>query len=340
LTNYKCQRLVFLLNALKSLLWILRHNELDVIKLYNSITPFVQVATGENNNMLNFGYWTQKTNSPLKAQEDLSTLVGKFADFQSAERVVDVGSGFSAPAIHWKLTYDFLDVLCVDINPQQLYTARRILIPPRRTKITTTSDDSTSIADVEARRQTTAVLGGDVISLVNATATKLPFIDGCVDRIVALESAQHFNQPEYFFRESKRILNPAGLMVIAIPIIDSNNMNGTSSLIQQFRNLGILYFSWASEHHTIENIKSSITSEGLNIEHIKCIGQHVYEPLTNYYIHNRKLLKRTVRKSLASYTQVILFEIVENIVYRSALKMKDLSKKGIIDYVLVRAVKP
>jgi hypothetical protein len=46
-----------------------------------------------------------------------------------------------------------------------------------------------------------------------------------------------------------------------------------------------------------------------------------------------------VRKTLSSSTQVVLFESIENIVYRSALKMKDLSQKGIIDYVLVRAVK-
>lgn len=296
---------------------------------------------GSNNNMLNFGYWTQKTNSPLEAQQDLSTLIAKFADFQSAETLIDVGSGFSAPAIHWKSTYDFLEILCVNINPEQLYTAKRILVPPIRRRIAAASHNSTSIEDINVRhQQPTPILGGgDIISLVNATATRLPFIDRCVDRIVALESAQHFKPLKYFFRESKRILNTRGLVAIAIPIIDSSNMIDGNSLLKQFRKLGILYFSWASEHYTIENLKSCITSEGLNIEDIKHIGRNVYEPLTNYYIRNRKLLKTAVRKTLSSSTQVVLFESIENIVYRSALKMKDLSQKGIIDYVLVRAVK-
>jgi cyclopropane fatty-acyl-phospholipid synthase-like methyltransferase len=297
---------------------------------------------GSNNNMLNFGYWTQKTNSPLEAQQDLSTLIAKFADFQSAETLIDVGSGFSAPAIHWKSTYDFLEILCVNINPEQLYTAKRILVPPIRTRIAAAaSHNSTSIEDMNVRhQQPTPILGGgDIISLVNATATRLPFMDRCVDRIIALESAQHFKPLKYFFRESKRILNTRGLVAIAIPIIDSSNMIDGNSLLKQFRKLGILYFSWASEHYTIENLKSCITSEGLNIEDIKRIGRNVYEPLTNYYIRNRKLLKMAVRKTLSSSTQVVLFESIENIVYRSALKMKDLSQKGIIDYVLVRAVK-
>jgi cyclopropane fatty-acyl-phospholipid synthase-like methyltransferase len=164
-------------------------------------------------------------------------------------------------------------------------------------------------------------------------------MDRCVDRIVALESAQHFKPLKYFFRETKRVLNTRGLVAIAIPIIDSSNMIDGNSLLKQFRKLGILYFSWASEHYTIENLKSCITSEGLNIEDIKRIGRNVYEPLTNYYIRNRKSLKTAVRKTLSSSTQVVLFESIENIVYRSALKMKDLSRKGIIDYVLVRAVK-
>ena len=50
-------KVAFLLNTLKFLLWIIRHNELDTINLYNSITPYIQIATGGNGNMLNFGYW-------------------------------------------------------------------------------------------------------------------------------------------------------------------------------------------------------------------------------------------------------------------------------------------
>jgi ubiquinone/menaquinone biosynthesis C-methylase UbiE len=342
----------FSLNTLQSLLWILRHNEFDTINLYNSLTPFVQVATGGNGKMLNFGYWSQnnKTSgmSPLQAQEELSTLIGKFGDFQSSHRVIDIGSGFSAPAIQWKSTYDFLDIVCVNINSQQLSTAAKTLVPLIATRArfhATNADIDSSIistADAKARQPiTTPVMCGDTISLVNATATTLPFADKCVDRIVALESAQHFKPLQYFFKESTRILRPKGLIIIAIPVMmnSTGNKINRSSFIQQFRKLGILYFSWASEHYTLENIRSSLKSEGISIEDIQHIGHYVYEPLADYYIQNRKLLKKTIRDSLSSHNQVISWEIVENIIYRSALKMKDLSQKGIIDYVLIKGAK-
>jgi SAM-dependent methyltransferase len=340
-------KVAFLLHTLKSLLWIIRHNELDTINLYNSITPFVQVATGRNGNMLNFGYWNQNKKtldmSPLQAQEELSALIGKFGDFQSSHRIIDIGSGFSAPAIQWKLLYNFLDIICVNINSQQLSTAAKTLVPlvatTAKSHIINADIDNSIIntADAKVRQSVTApIICGDVISLVNATATTLPFADECVDRVVALESAQHFKPLQYFFKESTRILKPKGLLIITIPVIISSTK---SSFIQQFRKLGILYFSWASEHYTLDNIKSSLKSEGISIEDIQHIGHYVYEPLADYYIQNRKLLKKAIKDSLSSHTQVILLEIIENIIYRSALKMKSLSQRGIIDYVLIKGVR-
>jgi ubiquinone/menaquinone biosynthesis C-methylase UbiE len=297
--------------------------------------------------MLNFGYWSQNKKildmSPLQAQKELSALIGKFGNFQSSHRIIDIGSGFSAPAIQWKLIYDFLDIVCVNINSQQLSIGAKTLVPLIATtaKSHIINDDINnsiiSTADAKVRQSVTApVICGDIISLVNATATTLPFADECVDRVVALESAQHFKPLQYFFKESTRILKPKGLLIIAIPVIISSTK---SSFIQQFRKLGILYFSWASEHYTLNNIKSSLKSEGISIEDIQHIGHYVYEPLADYYIQNRKLLKKAIKDSLSSHIQAILFEIIENIIYRSALKMKSLSQRGIIDYVLIKGVR-
>jgi ubiquinone/menaquinone biosynthesis C-methylase UbiE len=346
-------KVAFSLKTLQSLLWIIRHNEIDTINLYNSITPFVQVATGGNSNMLNFGYWSQNKKildmNPLHAQRELSALIGKFGDFQSSHRVLDIGSGFSAPATQWKSIYNFLDIICVNINSQQLSTAAKTLVPSITTTamfhtINTDIDGSvisTSTANVKGRPIAASTMCGDILSLVNATATTLPFADGCVDRIVALESAQHFKPLQNFFKESARILKPKGLLIIAIPVImgSPGSKINKGSFIQQFRKLGILYFSWASERYTLDNVNSSLRSEGLAIKDIQHIGNNVYEPLADYYILNRKLLKKTINDSLSSRTQIIAFKIIENIIYRSALKMKSLSQKGIIDYILIKCTK-
>jgi ubiquinone/menaquinone biosynthesis C-methylase UbiE len=340
----------FLLKTLKSILWIIRHNELDTINLYNSIAPYVQIATGGNGNMLNFGYWNHNKKTvymnPIEAQEELTALIGKFGDFQLSQRVIDVGSGFSAPAAQWKLTYDFLDIVCVNINSQQLSTAAKTLVPlitPTTGVYTFNADTkNVNVSTADAVRQpVTSVTCGNIVSLINATATTLPFADECVDRVVALESAQHFKPLQNFFKESARILKPGGLLIIAMPIMISprDSYINWSQFIHQFRKLGILYFSWASEHHTLDSIESSLKSEGITIEDVQHIGHYVYEPLANYYIQNRKLLKKTIKDYLSSYTQVISFEIIEKFIYRSAQKMKDLSQKAIIDYVLLKGEK-
>jgi SAM-dependent methyltransferase len=340
----------FLLKTLKTLLWTIRHNELDTINLYNSITPYVQIATGGNSNMLNFGYWNHNNKTvsmnPMEAQKELSALIGKFGDFKQSRRVVDVGSGFSAPAAQWKLTYDFLDIVCVNINSQQLSTAAKILVPTiaPTTRVHTFNAD-TKNANVntkdDVRQPETFVMCSNIITLINATATTMPFADECVDRVVALESAQHFKPLQYFFKESARILKPGGRLVFAMPIMISltDSKSSWSQFIHQFRRLGFLYFSWASQHYTLGSIESSLKSEGINIEDIQHIGHYVYEPLANYYIQNRKLLKKTIKDYLTSYAQVMSFEIIEKIIYRSALKMKDLSQKAIIDYVLIKGEK-
>ena len=78
-------RVAFLLNTLKFLLWIIRHNELDTINLYNSITPYIklQQAGMVTCSTLDTGVITRKQSmNPMQAQEELSALIGKFGDFR------------------------------------------------------------------------------------------------------------------------------------------------------------------------------------------------------------------------------------------------------------------
>jgi cyclopropane fatty-acyl-phospholipid synthase-like methyltransferase len=329
--------------AFKSILWINRRNEKDVVALYNSITPFVQYALDDSNNkynMLNFGYWTRTTTNPIEAQMKLCELVGIFADLKSTMKVIDIGSGFCAPALLWNLRYssnngNLLDIFCIDINLKQLHEALEniISLPLARTSKSALTYEMVN-ADAAACKQTRAN-NTAAISLVNATATTLPFANNCVDRIIALESAQHFKPLSKFLSESKRVLKPEGLIVIALPVI-AQKLSYRPSLLQ-FAKLGILYFTWASEHYSLEKIKSEIKTGGFEIQDIQHIGHHVYAPCADYYIQNRRVLKKRLKTRAYSHARSLLIEFVERIVFFSALKMKDLSQKEIIDYVLIKA---
>ena len=301
---------MFKINLLQFPLWFLRRNERDIVNYYNFMTPYIGRATGSN--ILNFGYWSEKTKDPLQAQNELCRLVGEFANLNSAKKVIDVGSGFSAPAIHWKSIYSLLNIICININLLQLKTATKLVS-------NTPGSDTKTLSNAKE------------ISFVNAAATILPFVDQCVDRVVALESAQHFKSLIRFIRESKRILKRDGLLIIAIPVIT------TAKSLQQFMKLGILSLTWASERYKLTNIKSMIKSAGFKIIEIQYIGSHIYEPLSDYYIQNRNIIKHIILKGDSSYFRTILYDIIENIFYKSALKMKEVYQKGIIDYVLIKA---
>lgn len=316
--------------SVKLNLWIFKQTERDIIKLYNSLTPYVRTAVNDSNDyMLNFGYWEKNSNDPVNAQHELSAIFGKFAKFDTVEMIADVGSGFSAPAVQWRSEYPHLRILCVDINYMELSTARKMVIFP------------------PFPPNSSLPASSDRISLINASSAMLPFGKDKLDMIVAFESAQHFQSIANFLEVSRSILKPGGLIVLAIPVVNLESLekggeNQNVSVVKKLKlmkRLGILYFSWASQQYDIDTISKSIINRGYQIEEFQQIGHHVYEPLAEYYVRNRKNIRRRLIQSFATYKQRMFFEFVEYMVYRSALKMKDLSMNGMLDYVLIRAKK-
>ena len=292
------------INPLQVFLWTFRRKERDVVNLYNSLSPLMQLAT--ENNMLNFGYWKNNPADPLGAQNELCKLVGEIADLDSAGIVLDVGSGFSVPATYWKSQYENINIICINTNFQQLALSTKLV----GNSISNVKDNSYSL------------LQTDDIRFVNATSTYLPISNNSVDRIITLESAQHFRPLSQFIRESKKVLKNNGVLVIAIPVTSN------PSKLSSFMKLGILSFTWASEHYSLDHVKSAIITGGFLINEIQSIGSHVYDPLTDYYMKNRKCLRERILERYPSY--------LEKILYKSLLKMKHVSQKGFIDYVLIK----
>jgi len=294
------------INPLQVFLWTFRRKENDVVNLYNSLSPLMQLAT--DNNMLNFGYWKNNPVNPLGAQNELCKLVGEIADLDSARIVLDIGSGFSTPATYWKSQYENINVTCINTNFQQLVLSTKLV--------------GNNISDMEDNSYT--LLQTDDIRFVNATSTSLPISNNSIDRIIALESAQHFRPLSQFIRESNRVLKNNGVFIIAIPVTK------ISSKPASFMKLGILSLTWASEHYSLDYVKSTIINEGFHINEIQSIGTYVYDPLADYYMKNREHLRERILKKYPSY--------LENILYKSLLKMKQASQKGIIDYVLIKCM--
>ena len=106
------------INPFDVFFWTFRRNEKDVVNLYTTLSPVMQLATGGS--MLNFGCWSPKHTDPISAQNNLCTIFGNLAELSSGKNVIDVGSGLSAPSKQWRDSYSDLRLYCVNINFKQL----------------------------------------------------------------------------------------------------------------------------------------------------------------------------------------------------------------------------
>ena len=160
-------------NPIEMALWTFRRNENDVVNLYNALSPVMQLATGGN--MLNFGYWHKDDTSPIDAQNRLCAKIAQLTELDSANTLLDVGSGLSSPSMMWSRLYPSISILCLNINYNQLQLAKQTLNKNRV---------------------------NSMINVINSTATKFPLHSNSMERIIALESAQHFKPFHNFISES------------------------------------------------------------------------------------------------------------------------------------------
>lgn len=288
------------INLLEVFLWTFRRNEKDVVNLYDSLSDLMKITTGGD--ILNFGFWDDSTSTPLEAQNNMCTIFGKMAQLAPNQHIVDVGSGMSSPAIQWYSNYHPTELTCVNINFNQLQN---------------------SISNIT---KSIDITNNDVknFNFLNATATVLPFESESFDRVVVLEAAQHFKPLKNFISESYRILKKNGLLALAIPVM--NEKYSTPMM-----KLGLLSMTWSSEHYSIDFVISLLKHEGFNNIDFKKIGSNVYEPLARYYIENRENIKSKISNQYPSY--------VEKILFKSLNKMKEVSKKKVIDYLLISCKK-
>ena len=272
------------INPIDVLMWTFRRSEKDTVKLYDSLSPVMQTATGGN--MLNFGYWNEKYNSPLLAQENMCNEFGRFSNLENDLLILDVGSGLSAPSKFWQSQFPKSHFVDININLKQLVFGK-----------------------------------SKHFESLNATSTLLPIKSNSIDRVMALESAQHFKPLDLFLSESKRILKNDGILTMAIPVTVGN---------PSLRELGMIKFTWSSEHYSIDTVCQKLISSGFSIISNIQIGDNVYSPLTDYYLENRVNLKKSILSKYSSF--------VEKILYKSLVKMKESSENKFIEYLFLKCV--
>ncbi len=242
----------------------------------------MQLATGGS--MLNFGLWGDDVDNPIAAQKNMCLHFFQLSELCSADLIADIGSGLSKPAELWHKENPNLNIFCVNTNFDQLHSTKNTHL-----------------------------------GKVNSTAINLPFQTGSLDRVIALESAQHFKPIDTFFKETKRVLTKSGILTMAIPITLDDAM---------MQKLGILNFTWSSEHYSAEHITNALNRFGFKIITNNFVGTEIYDPLADYYNKNRENIKKNILKQYPSF--------VESILFKSIQKMKKASQNHIIDYMILK----
>jgi microcystin synthetase protein McyJ len=136
---------------------------------------------------LNLGYWKTARTYP-DACADLARKLADAARLGPGDVVVDAGFGFGEQDLLWVRERDVARI--IGVNVTELH--------------------------VKVATQRVAARGlADRIDLRLASATELPLEANSVDKVVALESAFHFDTRERFFEEAARVLKPGGFIALA-----------------------------------------------------------------------------------------------------------------------------
>jgi ubiquinone/menaquinone biosynthesis C-methylase UbiE len=134
----------------------------------------------------NVGYWKDSPTTLDDACEALARFAGEQLQLGPKDRLLDVGFGYGDQDIDWMQHFAPREIVGINITRSQIEHATKRV----------------------AERGLS-----DRIKYQLAGATEMPFDDNSFDKVVALESAFHFQTRSDFFREAFRVLRPGGRLV-------------------------------------------------------------------------------------------------------------------------------
>ena len=247
---------------------------------------------------LNLGYW-EHARTYADAAAALARRVADRARLAASDRVLDAGFGFGEQDLLWVREYGVAHITGLNPMPLQVEVARK------------------RAADAQLAERIDFRIG---------SATEIPLPGDSVDKVIALESAFHFDPRERFFTEAFRVLAPGGRITTAdcVPWVGEQPSGLANRL--GWRRWGIP----AANIYDRERYRDKLLQAGFVAPEVESIRHHVFPGMHRYAEQRTRGVARGQERVELSADDVAQCLGVED--WRA--------RGGLTDYVLFTAVKP
>lgn len=224
----------------------------DILSTHNNLA--------EDSLYLNLGYW-ENASTYDAACEALAELLGQHAKLNFADQILDVGCGFGDADHYWLNRFNPSSIVAINITENQIAVAKQRFTDER-------------------------------LQFKLADATSLSFDDSSFTKILALETAFHFEPREAFFSEAARMLKPGGILALA----DIISVNNPSNFIRRWieRRGRALWQTPECNVYGQEAYTARLKAAGFKDIQMLSISEYVFGPFKQFA--RRRVLNPEIRR--------------------------------------------
>lgn len=250
---------------------------------------------------LNFGLWEHGVDDYVAAAQNMVRRLATMLGLSSGSRLLDVACGTGSQDAYLHRLVTGLEIDAVDVTWRHVERAVQ-------------------------RAREHGIVGG--LRFHHGSATDLPFAARTFTHVMSIEGAEHFRTRRRFFAEARRVLRPGGVMALADYIITTEPRSALGWMV-----VDVSRRLWRIPREnlwTAAQYRDELRASGFCEVSVETVG-----PLTfpGYYREQCRPAFRQEMRRLQGQTLERLGHLIDVVTNRAY-------ERGLVDYVLVRAVEP
>jgi erythromycin 3''-O-methyltransferase len=250
---------------------------------------------------LNFGLWESGIDDYVVAAKNLVERMGRLLGLQPGSRLLDVACGMGAQDVHLQRTFGPLEIDAMDV------TWRHVERAVRRAR------------DARTDRG---------LRFHHGSATALPFGGGSFTHVMSIEGPEHFDTRRRFFAEARRVLRPGGVMALAdYAVTRTARTPVEAAVVDVARRL------WKIPRENVwtpARYRDELVAAGFALPSVEQVGALTFP---GYY-------REQCRPAFRAEMRRLQGALVERLGHWINVVTNRAWERGLVDYVLVRAVRP